>query len=238
MYMEKLVKDLWKIEDLNDLYQIYENLKNPDKVAWERNIVNTDYSLFAIKSNDTKNISKYIYMGNYLSFLDIMPHKYYEDTIIDAYLISKIKDFKMQKKYINKLLKYIDNWSTADTLKYSTKHNEEEYLKYSGELISSPKTYYKRVGVRILFNYLNDDTYLDRVFELVSRLKDSEEYYVNMVNAWFICEAFIKQRDRTLEFMKSGKINKFTLNKAISKCHDSYRVSKKDKEYLNGMRIK
>ena len=61
---------------------------------------------------------------------------------------------------------------------------------------------------------------------------DEKEYYVNMMNAWIFCECFIKQRDKTMEYLKRHKLNKFTINKGISKCRDSYRVSDIDKEML------
>jgi hypothetical protein len=66
----------------------------------------------------------------------------------------------------------------------------------------------------------------------INEFEKETEYYVNMINAWLICELFIKKREETIEFLKDNKLNKFTINKAISKCRDSYRVSKEDKEML------
>ena len=38
--------------------------------------------------------------------------------------------------------------------------------------------------------------------------------------------------NKTLKYLENHKLNKFTINKAISKCRESYRVSKEDKELL------
>ena len=53
-----------------------------------------------------------------------------------------------------------------------------------------------------------------------------------MIISWLVCELFIKQREKTIEFLKINKLNPFQINKAISKCRDSFRVSKEDKENL------
>ena len=135
-------------------------------------------------------------------------------------------------KYINKLIKYIDSWSVTDTLKFSIKNHEDEYLKYAKELINSKETYARRTGVRILFSYTKLDDYIDQIFRIIDSLNDEEEYYVNMAVAWLLCELMIKQRDRTLKYLKNHNLNKFTINKMISKCRDSFRVSEEDKGFL------
>lgn len=236
--MNNLVKDNWNESDLNDLYNLLLNLGNPEKVDWTRNIVNTKMKLLAISSPKLREISKVIYKGNYLSFLDLMPVKYYECTIIEAYIISKIKDFKVQKKYILKLAKYIDNWSTVDTLKYHIKNNELNYLDFSFTLLKHKKPFYRRIGVRILFSFTNSPVYFNKVFELMDSLYAENDYYVNMANAWLLCEMFIKNRDETLNYLKHHKLNKFTINKGISKCIDSYRVTDDDKRLLKSFKVK
>ena len=53
-----------------------------------------------------------------------------------------------------------------------------------------------------------------------------------MAVAWLLCELMIKQRDKTLVYLNHHNLNKFTINKMISKCRDSFRVSREDKELL------
>ena len=105
------------------------------------------------------------------------------------------------------------------------------------EYIKSDKPFKRRIGLGILFNFINDD-YIDRIFEILDRFQNEEEYYVNMMNAWLLCECYIKQRKRTLEYLNHNKLNKFTINKGIQKCRESRRVSLEEKEMLLKYKIK
>ena len=46
----------------------------------------------------------------------------------------------------------------------------------------------------------------------------------------------IKRRKETLAYLKHHHLNTFVLNKFISKCHDSFRISAEDKELLKTYR--
>ena len=227
-----LIKNNWTKDDINKFDEYLYSLRREEKINWTKNIVCTNMDTLAIVLPDLKKMAKEIYKGDYISYLDLMPHKYFETLITNAFLISLIKDYKVQMKYINKLIKYIDSWSVTDTLKFSIKNYENEYLDYAKELIKSKDTYARRTGVRILFSYTRLDNYIDKIFNMVNTLKDEEEYYVNMAVAWLLCELIIKQRDKTLNYLKKHNLNKFTINKMISKCRDSFRVSDSDKEFL------
>ena len=227
-----LVIDKWTKENVDEFHEYLYSLRREEKIEWTKNIVCTKMDTLAILLPDLKKLAKEIYKGDYESYLDLMPHKYFESLITNAFLISLIKDFKVQIKYINKLIKYIDSWSVTDTLKFSIKNHEDEYFEYSIKLTQSREIYARRTGVRILFSYVRLNDYVDRVFEVVDTLKNEDEYYVNMALAWLLCELMIKQRDKTLAYLKNHNLNRFTINKMISKCRDSFRVSKEDKEFL------
>lgn len=233
-----LIIDNWNNEEISSFDKYLYSLRREEKIDWTRNIVNTKMDLLAILLPDLKKMAKDIYKGNYISYLELMPHRYFESLITDAFLISLIKDYKVQIKYINKLSKYIDSWSVTDTLKFSIDNNEEEYLDYAKELLKSKEPYTRRIGVRILFSFVNLNDYVDQIFSIIDTLKGEEEYYVNMAVAWLLCELMIKQRDKTIDYLKHHNLNKFTINKMISKCRDSYRVSNTDKEMLLKYRVK
>lgn len=84
----------------------------------------------------------------------------------------------------------------------------------------------------ILFPLVTNEQYLPMIFELLDTFTKEDHYYVNMVNAWLLCECFIKQREPTLKYLAHHQLNQFTINKAIQKCHDSHRVSAADKAML------
>lgn len=217
-----------------DIEKIEEYLvknKREEKMEWTSNIVRTSRPVLGISAPKIKEISNIIFKKDYISFLDKMPDKYYEEFLINAYLISKIKDFDLQKKYLYKYAEKVTCWSECDTLKLKIKNKEKEYLEISKKLIKSEKLYIRRIGIIILFNLINTK-YIDEIFKIISNLKRENEYYVNMAISWLLCECFIKEKEKTIEFLEQNELNNFVINKTISKCRDSYRVSKDDKDLL------
>ena len=227
-----LIKDIWTEDDKVEFISYLESLKDEEKVSWTKNTINTNMNVLAIKSPILKDIIKQILKGNYISFLDLKINDYYENTIINGGVICKIKDFDIMKKYLDNYVKSIDNWASCDTLSFNVKGKEDKFLSLSKKYIKSKKPFVRRVGIIILFHFLDKKDYLDEIFEILNSFYNEDNYYVNMVNAWILCECFIKNREETLKFLNNNKLNKFTINKMISKCRDSFRVSKEDKEFL------
>lgn len=234
----ELIKDNWKKNDMNEFQDYLKELKNVDRIKWTTNLLKTELPVLAIKTPEIKKIANQIYRGNYLEFLDFMIWEYYENTAINGFLITKIKDFDTMKKYLDIYSIKADNWATCDLLSFNIKDNEKKYFDLVLEYIKSAKPFVRRIGMSILFNYIDNDDYIDEIFELLDLFETEEHYYVNMMNAWLLCECFIKQRNKTLEYLKKNKLNKFTLNKAIQKCRESYRVSLEDKEMLLKYKVK
>lgn len=226
----ELNKKIWKNKDIEEFNNYLESIKRPEKIEFAKRTINTEMEVLGIPIPDLRKISKEISKGNYLSFLDLNNNRFYENTIINACLINIIKDFELKKQYLNKL--YIDNWSTCDILSFKIKGIEKEYWRLSEEYIKNKDLFKRRVGIRILFSYKNNDEYVDKIFKVLDNLYDENEYYVNMAIAWLLCELMIYNRDKTLKYLEHHNLNNFTINKAISKCRDSFRVSKDDKELL------
>ncbi|MBO4245865.1 MAG: DNA alkylation repair protein [Bacilli bacterium] len=221
----------WDATNINEFYDKLLSYKRDDKILWTQNIVNTKKKCLGIPFPDLRIITKDILKTDYISFLDLMPNQYHEALLIDALLINKIKDFKTQTKYINKLAKYIDSWSVVDTLKFNISKYPNEYFGYAKKLLTSKKPFERRIAIRIFFSYIKTD-YIDEIFNILDGLEE-DHYYVNMAIAWFLCEGVIKNRDKTINYLKQSKLNAFAINKAISKCHDSFRVIDRDKKLLN-----
>lgn len=231
MYME-LVRYNWTKENGREFVKYLETFKRPEKIDWTKNSINTNLPVLAIKSPKIIKITKEIRKGNYLSFLDLALNDYYENTAINGNLISGIKDFEVMKRYLEVYSKRADNWATCDLLKFNVKNYESQFFDLACEYSKSELTFVRRIGMFILFKFIDNDNYIDKVYDMLNKFEDEKEYYVNMMNARLLCELFIKRRDKTIEFLKNNKLNAFTLNKGISKCRDSFRVSKEDKEFL------
>lgn len=216
-----------------DEFQSYlKSLENKEKIERSKIITKTTLPVLGINNPTLKAIANDIYKNDFLNFLDLMIWDYYENTIINGYLINKIKDFNTFKHYLDIYSKKVDNWASCDVLKFNVKNNEESFFNLSLEYSQSNLPFVRRIGMYILFDFIKIDNYINKIFHQLDTFTYEEHYYVNMMNAWLLCECFIKQRDLTLKYLNNHKLNTFTINKAIQKCRESYRVNKEDKELL------
>ena len=227
-----LVKAKWNETDGKELTNYLVTLRVKDKEQWSKNLLNTKMDVLAIPTPIIKNIVKQISEGNYLSLLDLEVNTYFDYTSINGSLITKINDFDLMKYYLDKYVAKIDNWASCDLLSFDVKGREDKYYPLVLEYIKSDLPFVRRAGLSILFKFIDNDLYIKNIFDILNMFHEETEYYVNMMIAWLFCECFIKRRDYTLEFLKSHKLNKFSINKGISKCRDSYRVSLEDKNLL------
>lgn len=231
----ELDKKIWTAEDKIPFQEMLVALSGNEKQRdFERRVVNTSLPCLAVPSKEINRIVREIHKGNYMSFIDLWLWDYHSETTILSGLISNIDDFEIQKRYIYELASRADNWATTDALKLKFKKNIDKtaYVDFAETLTRDKKTFVRRTGLIILLKLLPCEDLLPRIFDISESLACETEYYVNMANAWLISELFVRHREQTLEFLERTKINTFTINKAVSKCRDSYRVSDEDKALL------
>lgn len=231
----ELNKSIWTEDDINDFQELLLSLGGTaEQRAFEAHIVNTILPCIAVPSAEINRIVREIANGNFTSFIDLWIWEYHSNTTILSGLISKVKNFEQQKEYLRTLARRADNWATTDAIKLKPNKNTNlsAYVNFARELTRDDKTFARRLGLIILLKLSSENAITDDIFDISDSLADEKEYYVNMANAWLICEMFIKHRDSTLKFIENTHLNAFTVNKAISKCRDSYRVSDEDKTLL------
>lgn len=233
----ELIKDKWLVQDKEEYYKYLNGLSKKDKIDWTRNIVNTNLEVLAIPVPILKSIGKEIMKGDYVSFLDMKLLDNYESTMVYGSIINNLKDIELVKHYLDIYVNYVDNWSSCDILSINVKE-KDKLFDIGMEYTYSTKPFIRRVGFRILFKYVDNIEYLDKIFERCNEFYNEEHYYVNMMIAWLLCEAFIKNRDLTIKYLDNNRLNSFVINKTISKCRDSFRVSREDKKFLLKYRAK
>ncbi len=174
---------------------------------------------------------------NYSRFLDELPHKYYDENLLHSILISKIKDYSEALERIEEFLPYIDNWAVSDTLSPGIfkKHKPELIIKIK-EWAKSPETYTCRFGIDMLMTHFLDEDFKPEYLKIPARIK-SDEYYVNMMLAWFFATALAKQWDETVPYIENSVLPKWVHNKTITKSVESYRITEEQKTYLKQLRI-
>ncbi len=169
-------------------------------------------------------------------FLCALPHQYYEENNIHICLIEHIKDYPVALAEIKRFLPYIDNWATCDmSIPKAFKKHTQELLPYIKEWIKSNSAYTIRYGIKQLMSLYLDGEFKEEYLQLVAQVK-SDEYYVNMMRAWYFATALAKQYDSTIPYITENQLDIWTHNKTIQKAVESYRISAEVKEYLKTLR--
>lgn len=169
-------------------------------------------------------------------FLLSLPHTYYDENMLHSILLSESKDFTTCVERIEKFLPFIDNWAVCDILSPKIfKKNREDLLPFIKKWISSKHTYTCRFGLGMLMSHFLEEDFKSEYLHLVAEV-ESEEYYVNMMVAWFFATALAKQWKESVLYLEEKRLSPWVHNKTIQKAVESYRISKEEKEYLRGLR--
>lgn len=171
-------------------------------------------------------------------FINILPHKYYEENNLHGFLIEQTRDFELCIEALDKFLPYVDNWATCDmTSPKVLGKNTEKLLIKINEWIKSEKTYTVRYSIGMLMRHYLDDNFKIEYLDLVSGVK-SDEYYINMMIAWYFATALAKQWESTLPYIENKVLDVWVHNKAIQKAVESNRITGEQKAYLKTLKIK
>lgn len=170
------------------------------------------------------------------AFLRDLPHTYYEENNLHAFLVEQIRDYDTCIAAIDAFLPYVDNWSTCDgwSPKVLKKHPDEVLAKIR-EWMASDLPYTVRFGIGMLQRYFLDERFDAAYLDWVAAV-DREEYYVRMMVAWYFATALAKQYEAALPFIEEGWLPLWTHNKAIQKALESYRISNEQKVYLKTLK--
>ena len=176
--------------------------------------------------------------GKTEAFLHDLPHKYYDENTLHAFLLNEIKDYGRLMAELERFLPYIDNWATCDGCrpKVFRKHLPELLERIRGWL-ESGQTYTVRFGMEMLMCHYLEDAFTPEIPTLVARV-ESKEYYVQMMQAWFFATALAKQWDATLPYLLDRRLSPWVHNKAIQKAVESYRITDAQKVYLKTLRLR
>ncbi len=201
---------------------------------FQKKLTFSKYEIIGIKIPELRKISKEIFKGDYKSFLKIADNKYFEIVLIKGLVIASINSLEEINNYFLPFVDLIDDWAICDTWGNSLKiinKNKEYFKNIIDSLIKTGQEYKMRLGLVLLLFYYKEEEYLDYIYLTINKT-ESDFYYTNMARAWLLCECFIRYPKKTLKYLEKNKLDKFTINKAISKIRDSYRVSIENKEYL------
>ena len=171
-------------------------------------------------------------------FLQVLPHQYYEENNLQGLLIEQIRDYDKCLEELERFLPFIDNWATCDLLAlHMMKKHRDVFIREVFRWIESDQPYTIRFGISMLMRHYLDEEFKTEYPEKVAAIR-SEEYYVNMMRAWYFATALAKQYEKVLPFLEKRQMDVWTHNKTIQKAIESYRITSEQKEYLRTLRIK
>ena len=171
-------------------------------------------------------------------FLKVLPHQYYEENNLHGLLIEQIKDYPTLIRELNRFLPCIDNWATCDLLTVRVvKKHLDTFTEEVERWLASDHTYTIRFGIGMLMRYYLEEHFSLEYPEKVAKIR-SEEYYVNMMRAWYFATALAKQYEAIFTFLEEKRLDAWTHNKTIQKAIESYRITQEQKAYLRTLRIK
>lgn len=188
-----------------------------------------------------RELAKEIAKQNPIEFLDEYNCKVYEEKMIYGLVIGYMKaEVDVKLDYLKQFVPMIDNWAICDcccsTYKFTNKNMEKVY-EFLQQYISSNQEFEVRFAVIMLMDYYLTDEYIDKVFKIYNEIK-LDKYYVKMAVAWGISVAFVKNEQKTREFLQNNSLDKITFNKALQKIIESNRVNKETKDEIRKMKLK
>lgn len=195
-------------------------------------------SIIGVRTPALRTIAKeMLRSGEYGEFLKELPHRYFEENQLQAFIISGIKDPEVCMQELERFLPYVDNWATCDQMSAGIfwKH-KALLLEHVRKWIRSDKPYTVRFGVGMLMQHFLDEDYDPQYPEMVSGIR-SDEYYVRMMIAWYFATALAKQYDSILPYIEQKRLDPWTHNKAIQKSIESYRITDEQKAYLKTLKV-
>ena len=195
-------------------------------------------TVIGVRTPELKKYAKLLAKNEAVSvFLENLPHRYFEENQLHAFVISEIKNYEQCMEAVTRFLPYVDNWATCDQMSPKVfKKHREKLLTYIEKWIRSKETYTIRFGIEMLMRYFLDDGFEIIYPEMVAQIR-SNEYYVNMMIAWYFATALSKQYESIIPFIENRRLDVWTHNKTIQKSVESYRITPEQKVYLKSLKI-
>lgn len=228
MLKEEIRNKLYEIQDLK--YKEFHSSLCPNV----NNIV-------GVQVPKLRAIAKELARTNPIEYMELDDITLYEEKVIQGLIIGMAKlSVNETQKYLDKFIPKIDSWAVCDVvcsnLKIASK-NQKEMWDFLEKYIKSNEEFEIRFAVVMYLDYYLNEEYIDRVIKNISKLK-SNKYYVQMAVAWLLSVSYVKQKEKTLEYLKNNKLDDFTHNKAIQKITESYRIPKEEKEFVKTLKRK
>jgi 3-methyladenine DNA glycosylase AlkD len=226
-----LTNIIWNIDNYNKFINYLFSIKDETYSNFTFKLLKNDQiKIIGIRIPILKKMAKMISKTNYLEFIKLNKHEYLEEILLHGLVITYLNDFLEAITLFNKYIKYIDNWSSCDTVVANFKlfkKNLNAGFIYINKYLNNKNPWINRVGIVLLLDYYINDLYINEILNICDNIT-SDNYYVKMANAWLISMCLVKYYDKTYNFLLNNNLDNFTYNKTIQKALESYRIKSKD----------
>ena len=223
--MTEIQKELFALSDAK--FRLFTSKLMPT-VALDR--------VIGVRTPELRNYCKSLDIEKFSDFMKQLPHKYYEEDNLHAFIIEKISDYDRCIYELERFLPYVDNWATCDMLRPKVLGNQKvKLISQIKKWLKSKDVYVIRFAIEMLMLHFLDDEFKAEYLDLVASI-ENDEYYIKMMQAWYFATALAKQYDDAVKYIVDKRLDKWVHNKTISKACESYRVDKSHKEYLKTLK--
>lgn len=193
--------------------------------------------IIGVRTPDLRKFAKEVAKSEHCEeFLKTLPHKYYEENNLHAFLVEQIKDYDLCIAELNRFLPFVDNWATCDMMRPEIfKKHKDRLFTDALRWMESDDSYAVRFGIEMLMCHYLDENFTPEIPAIISKIK-TDEYYVKMMIAWYFATALAKQYDAVITYFEKGLLDEEIRNKAIRKAIESYRVTDEQKAYLRTLK--
>lgn len=219
-------KTLWELQDLS--YREFQTKLIPTVPSG---------TVIGVRMPELQKMARRLLGRNDLhEFLTELPHSYFEENNLQAFVIGLISDFDQCMAALECFLPYVDNWATCDSLRPKCfGRNTEKLLPEIKRWLLSEEPYTVRFGIEMLMIWFLDEDFRPECLEIVASVQ-SEEYYVKMMQAWFFATALVKQYASAVSYLHTKRLSVWVHNKTIQKAVESNRISAQQKIYLQTLK--
>ena len=228
MNRDEIVEELFRLQDKD--YALMQTKIIPT-VAADR--------IIGVRTPALRTVAKSLYKDSDIdAFLSCVPHQYFDEDQLHAFVLSLEKDFDKCISEVDAFLPYIDNWATCDQLSPKVfKKEPEKLLPYIQSWIKSDRTYTVRFAIGMLMQHFLGENFDLKYADMAAEVR-SEEYYINMMVAWYFATALAKQYELVLPYLEEKRLDDWVHNKAIQKSVESYRITDEQKAYLKTLKVR
>lgn len=227
MMNKEIISRLFEMRD--------ENYKN-----FHKKLIPTisESEIIGIRTPILRSYAKSIFGSkNAEEFMATLPHAFYEENNLHAFLIEQINDFDEALAQTEKFLPFVNNWATCDSFKPKVfKKNLDALLPYAKKWLKDERIYIKRYSIGIFMSLFMDEKYDAQFADAIAEIK-TNEYYVNMMVAWYFATALAKRWDDAIIFLEEKRLPAWTHDKTIRKAVESFRISDERKKYLRSLKL-